>query len=97
MFGKWKKRKKEREQIEATMRKLLSCMSDPNISSEETRKLRQSYEYHYKILHPMGRLDINTLITVGGSVLTVLLILHYEKLDSVLSRAVNFVLKPKLK
>lgn len=42
------------------------------------------------------KLDVNVLIPVIGSLATVLLILNYEKIDAVTTKALAFVVKPKI-
>lgn len=41
-------------------------------------------------------IDMNTILTVGGSLIGIVLILHYEKLDVVTSKALGFVNKLKI-
>ena len=47
-------------------------------------------------VEPDRRINVNTLVTVGANLLGILLILHFEKLDFISSKALGFVLKSKI-
>lgn len=43
-----------------------------------------------------NQLNVNTLLVVGGSIVEILLMMHYEELHSFTTKAMSRIIKPKI-
>lgn len=81
--------------IQATETKLMCDISDDE--REKTMKLMKDlYALRDKELSRKLHVDGNTLATCATSLSSVLLMLNYEKLGVVRSKALNFIIKGKV-
>lgn len=73
-------------------------METVNADSEEYSKMVQQLETLYKIRSSTkdNRVDVNTVVTVAGNLLGIVMILNYERLHIVTTKALGFVMKTKL-
>lgn len=82
--------KTESEKIQEETKKLL----------EESVKyceiLTKSLEEYEQLSKSKWKIDPNTILVVAGNLIGILLILNFEKMDIVRSKAMSFVLKGKL-
>jgi len=56
----------------------------------------ERYQAYTEMLKPSWKFTPDTILVVGGNLLGILLILNFEKLDIVRSKAISFVLKGKV-
>ncbi len=56
----------------------------------------ERYQAYTEMLKPSWKFTPDTVLVVGGNLLGILLILNFEKLDIVRSKAISFVLKGKV-
>ena len=82
--------KSDNEKIQADTKKLL----DESVKYCEI--LTQSLEEYEKLSAAKWKIDPNTILVVAGNLVGILLILNFEKMDIVRSKAMSFVLKGKL-
>ena len=80
-----------RKEIDVIAQKM-SYEDDP----EELRLLKERYEVLSKMLETSWKVSPDTLLIVGANLLGIILILKYEKLDIISSRAINFVMKGRV-
>lgn len=74
-----------------------------DLSEEDREKVMKEYERLVELRNKyisqgkrMDGLNINTLITAGVSIASILLILNYENLHILTSKATSFILKPRV-
>ena len=65
-------------------------------SVEHWKVLKQSLEEYDKLSKSNWKLSPDTLLVVGGNLVGILLILNFEKMDIVRSKAISFVLKGRV-
>ena len=65
-------------------------------SMEHCKKLNAALDDYNKLTEVKWKVSLDTLLVVFGNLAGILLILNFEKLDIVRSKAMNFVLKGKL-
>lgn len=94
-----KEQKPNKDRLEDTIDAILEEMVWVDSSSEEYTKMAdnlervcraKSYENNPKTVNP------DTIITVLGGITQIALILYFEKVDIVTSKALGFVMRPKL-
>lgn len=89
-LGRGMKRKIMEEQEKAFIE-----MSEASIQKDwDTANKR--YQAYTEMLKPSWKFTPDTILVVGGNLLGILLILNFEKLDIVRSKAISFVLKGKV-
>lgn len=71
-------------------------MSKPNIGLEDWEDLNRKYKAYNEMLKPSCRVTPDTLLIVAGNLAGILLILNFEKMDIVRSKAMSFVLKGRV-
>lgn len=71
-------------------------MSSPDITLEEWDELNEKYRVYSEMVKPNWKFTPDTLLVVGGNLMGILLILNFEKLDIVRSKALGFVLKGRV-
>lgn len=66
-------------------------------SSEEYAQIMDQLVKLYKIKSEsrLPRVSPDTLALIGGNLLGILMILRYERIDIITSKATNFILKPR--
>ncbi len=74
----------------------LEKMSMEGISSEDWAYYKKQFEGYSELLKRDWKISPDTLLVVGGNLLGILLILNFEKMDIVMSKALGFVLKGRV-
>jgi hypothetical protein len=84
--------------LEDTIRAALKQLIDEPLGTDDyDRKVDQIAKlYDLKKHSASDKLSKDTLVTVLGNIAGILLILNYERMHVVTSKAVGFVLKPKI-
>lgn len=72
-------------------------LADPTTEEYQTLLMRLNSLSALKAKKPEKNLDVNTLVIVGGNLLGIIAILAYESRHIVTSKAMGFIIKPKLK
>ena len=80
--------KTEREKVFEKM-----CKED---SYEDWELLNKKYKAYTEMMKPSWTVTPDTLVVAGANLLGIILILNFEKMDLVRSKAMNFVLKGKV-
>lgn len=82
------------EQIDTTLLEMKSHSSD----SDEFDTLLNQLERLYKLqtTEKSDKVSKDTLLIVGGNLLGIMMILNFERLNVVTSKALSFVLKSKI-
>ena len=65
-------------------------------SVEYCKVLRKSLEEYEKLSENKWKINLDTLMVVAGNLFGILLILNFEKMDIVRSKAISFVLKGRV-
>ncbi len=74
--------------------KTLKKLYDESI--EYCKVLRQSLAEYEKLSENKWKINLDTLMVVAGNLFGILLILNFEKMDIVRSKAISFVLKGRV-
>lgn len=83
--------------IQKAIDRLLDDMKAHDPDSAEYAKMTEQLAKLHKLLpEKEDKLKKDTLLIVGGNLAGILLILHYEKLNVVASKALSFVIKTKV-
>lgn len=85
-----------KRRIKDEQRKCFEKMSSPDITPEEWEEANEKYETYSAMLKPAWRVTPDTLLVVLGNLGGILLILNFEKLDIIRSKAISFVLKGRV-
>ena len=80
--------KAEREKVFERM-----CKEDSYANWE---LLNKKYQAYTEMMKPSWTVTPDTLVVAGANLLGIILILNFEKMDLVRSKAMNFVLKGKV-
>lgn len=88
--------KSMRKMILEQQEKMLIEMSDPTIEPKDWENANKKYQVYSEMLKPSWKFTPDTLLIVGGNLAGILLILNFEKLDIVRSKALGFVLKGRV-
>lgn len=91
-------RKKKQSKLEEEINSVLEEMSVLDKDSEEYETMLGNLETLYKAKSyekPSG-ISADTLLIVGGNLVGIYLILNYEKLNIISSKAIGFVLKGRV-
>ena len=104
-----KKHVNEQTTLEGLIDKVAAKLSETDPGDENYLKLQDSFmklcqlqkEQNTKSKDgganaPSSKVDINTLIVVLGNLLGIILILNYEKIGVVTSKALSFVIKSRI-
>lgn len=97
MFKLTKKDKRTELEKEIARMEITLAATDP--TSENYAKIADGLEKLYRIHENLNKgigVDPNTLLVVAGNLMGILLILKYEKLDVITSKALGFVLKGRV-
>lgn len=85
-----------KKMIREEQEKMLVKMGDPDIALEDWDNLNEKYQVYAKMLKTSWNFTPDTLLVVGGNLMGILLILNFERLDIVRSKALGFVLKGRV-
>lgn len=87
--------KREPSGLDNAMNEIYSEMKGFTADTDEYCKMTdQLIKLHsMKMLEHQHRISPDTLATIGANVIGIALILHYERIHVVTSRALNFVMK----
>lgn len=81
--------KKERERI-------FKEMSEPDIQQREWDELNKKYMAYGEMLKSSWKFTPDTMLVVAGNLAGIFMILNFEKMDIVRSKAMSFVLKGRV-
>ena len=70
----------------------MSTTTDP----KDWENANKQYQVYSEMLKPSWKFTPDTLLIVGGNLAGILLILNFERLDIVRSKAISFVLKGRV-
>ena len=89
------KQEPEKTQLDLAIEGVFSEMAGYDADSKEYKKMvaRLTELYAIKASNAPDRVSKETMTIVLGNVLGIVLILHYEKLNVVTSKALNFLFK----
>lgn len=93
MFGNNREKNALAKAIDERIEQLSIVDEDDSAKVDDLKKLVEVKE---KLEGPRFWIDPNTIITALASIGGILLMLNYEKLDVITSRALNFIPKPRL-
>lgn len=88
--------KSMKKRIREEQEKCFIKMSDPHIDVDNWNDLNDKYRVYTEMLKPSWKFTPDTLLVVGGNLIGILLILNFERLDIVRSKALGFVLKGRV-
>ena len=88
--------KSMRKRIKEEQEKVFLKMSEPDIEQNEWDDLNEKYRVYSEMVKPSWKFTPDTLLVVGGNLLGILLILNFEKMDIVRTKAIGFVLKGRV-
>jgi len=74
----------------------LEKMSEEGISDDDWNFYKKKYEGYADMLKRDWKISPDTLLIVGGNLLGILLILNFEKMDIVTTKALQFVMKGRV-
>ena len=89
-------RKSMRKRIKEEREKIFTKMSEPGITLDEWKAVEAKYRVYSEMGKSSWKFTPDTLLIVGGNLIGILLILNFEKLDIVRSKAIGFVLKGRV-
>lgn len=76
---------------------LFTLMSHPATSEEYATIVERVAKLHkLKEIESPQRVSPDTLLTVGANLAGIMMIIHHERLNVVTSKALSFVMKPKV-
>lgn len=82
------------DEIDAVLEEMAIEHGDTDRYKKLADNLRTLYEI--KATSKKTKIDPNTLITAGASLAGILLVLHYEKVDVIATKALGFIPKVRL-
>lgn len=85
-----------KKQIKIEQEKCILKMSEPELPLEEWEELESKYHAYEEMVKPTWKITPDTALVVAGNLMGILLILNFEKLDIVRSKALSFVLKGRV-
>ena len=86
--------KSMRKMILEQQEKMLVEMSETE--PKDWENAHKKYQVYSEMLKPSWKFTPDTLLIVGGNLAGILLILNFERLDIVRSKALSFVLKGRV-
>ena len=90
------KRKGRKAQIKAERDATFLKMCREDITKEEWDILNKQYQTYNEMLKPTWTITPDTLLIAATNLVGIVLILNFEKLDIVRSKAMSFVLKGRV-
>lgn len=88
--------KSAKAKIKAERDKVFDKMTASDITQKEWEALNVKYTAYSNMMKKSLKITPDTLLVVGAGLLQTVLILNFEKLDIVRSKAINFVLKGRV-
>jgi len=88
--------KEARRRIEDEMDTLVIKMSDMDVPQDYWIKYKTRYDEYNQMLRHNWKISPDTLLVVAGNLLGILLILNFEKVGILNTKALNFVLKGRV-
>lgn len=88
--------KSMKSKIKAERDKVFTKMNVENITKEDWDELNKKYKAYTEMMKPSWTVSPDTLLVVAGNLLGIVLILNFEKIDIVRSKAMSFVLKGRV-
>lgn len=93
---KMKMPKHMKQKIREEQEKCFLKMSKEDVDQEEWNDLNRKYQAYTEMLKPSWKITPDTLLVVGGNLVGILLILNFERMDIIRSKAMSFVLKGRV-
>ena len=90
------KKETSKDMIENEKIAVLEEMAIEHSDTEKYTKMVENLDKLCDLEKNPNRIDVNTALTVAGSIGGILLILHYEKVDIIVSKALGFIPKMKI-
>lgn len=89
---------KKEDNLQEVIDSVIQEMQTVNSDSDEFAKMNEQLERLYEIRNKSRKSKVNpdTLASIIGNLLGIMTIVHFEKLNVITSKALPFVLKPKL-
>ena len=88
--------KSTKSKIKAEREKVFERMCKEDISQTDWDSLNKKYQAYTEMIKPSWTITPDTLVVAGTNLLGIVLILNFEKIDLVRSKAMNFVLKGRV-
>jgi hypothetical protein len=88
--------REQKKIVKAEREKLIVDMSNPSITKEDWETANSKLQVYSDMLKRHWKITPDTILVVGGNLAGILLILNFEKMDIVRSKAMSFVLKGRL-
>ena len=88
--------KSAKSKIKAEREKVFERMCKEGISQTDWDSLNKKYQAYTEMIKPSWTITPDTLVVAGTNLLGIVLILNFEKIDLVRSKAMNFVLKGRV-
>jgi len=85
-------RRRIKEERDQTFLKM--CTLD--VSQDDWDELNKKYQAYNEMLKKSWKISPDTILVVAGNLLGIILILKFEQVDLLTSRALNFVLKGRI-
>ena len=82
--------------IREEQEKCFEKMTSPDITLDEWDDLNEKYRVYSEMVKPTWKITPDTLLVVGGNLMGILLILNFERMDIIRSKAIGFVLKGRV-
>lgn len=89
------KKETSKDLIEDEKIAVLEEMASEHSDTEKYSRMVENLDVLCGLDKDSNRIDVNTVLTIAGSLAGIVLILKYEKLDIITSKALGFI--PKLK
>ena len=88
--------KSAKSKIKAEREKVFERMCKEGISQTDWDSLNKKYQAYTEMIKLSWTITPDTLVVAGTNLLGIVLILNFEKIDLVRSKAMNFVLKGRV-
>ena len=88
--------KSMKKRIKEEQEKCFMKMSDPDITLEDWDELNEKYRVYSEMVKPSWKFTPDTVLVVAGNIGGILLILNFERLDIIRSKAIGFILKGRV-
>ena len=88
--------KSAKSKIKAEREKVFERMCKEGISQTDWDSLNKKYQAYTEMIKPSWTITPDTLVVAGTNLLGIVLILNFEKIDLVRSKAMSFVLKGRV-
>lgn len=85
-----------KSKIKAERDKVFAEMCDKNIQMKDWEELNKKYQAYSEMLKPSWTVTPDTLIVAATNIAGILLILNFEKIDILRSKAMSFVLRGRV-